>query len=208
MEGILKGLGAIIVTVIGGLAVWWLTASPDSPIGPKNVPQSNPPSVAPTSIPETAAPTAEPQSFSERLAGDYELDSWNRAQEPIDLAVGVKDGTLQIDLAGNADWDLSIWDRAANPGTPDVAPSRITCGGRVSSEAQQIIWVPGGDRNSAIDWEPRLDGLYTEVFTTLCGGQSSGTSAPFGLSLDEQSNGNVFLEMSNSEGTFRWVKAD
>jgi len=193
MEGIVKGLGAIIVTVLGGLALWWLTTNANSPFvsGSDNA---------------NGVSTTAPRSFMERLAGDYELISWNRAPGPIDLGVGVKNGTLEIDAAGNADWSLGIWDRAANPNTPATAPSRIRCGGRVSSQMQQITWVSGGDRNEAIDWEDRLMGLYTDVWITFCGGQSAGGSAPFGLSLDEQSNGNVLLEMSNSEGTFRWVK--
>lgn len=197
MEGLLKGLGAVIVAIIGGLAVWWLTTASESPITPTQVP---------TRRPATAVPTQRPQSFMERLEGSYTLVSWNRENNPIDLAIRVRDGTLRIDAAGNADWNIGMWDYGTNPSTPTSAPSRTRCGGRVSSQNQQIVWVSGSDRNEAINWERAMRSLYTETWTTFCGGQSSGTSDPFDLSLDEQSNGTVFLEMSNSEGTYRWQK--
>jgi hypothetical protein len=197
MEDIMKGLGAIIVAVIGGIAVWWLTTTPGilTPVP------------AATSRPATVVPTTPPRSFMERLVGNYELISWNQASGPIDLGVGIKDGTLEIDSSGNVDWDLDIWDKAANPSTPANTTARQQCGGRVSSESQQIIWVFGGDRNRSSGGVNDMRLSDDTIFLALCGGDVTGVrSASFSLTLDEQSNGSVFLEMSNSEGTYRWRK--
>ena len=196
----LRGVLTLLIAIIAGVAVWWLTTSPDSPL--PDLFSNNPP----VTNPNNPAPTDRPLSFMERLAGDYVFVSWDRTSRPIDLGVRVSDGTLQIDTSGNADWNIGIWDWAANPNTPSTSTSRIRCGGRVHTQSQQIEWVSGGDRNQSIDWEGRLNGLHTEIFTAFCGGQSSGTSAPFSLSLDEQSSGVVFLEMRNDEGTYRWRK--
>lgn len=129
----------------------------------------------------------------ERLAGNYELISWNRTPGPIDLAVGVKYGTLRIDPAGNADWNLGMWDRAASPNTPATASSRTRCGGRVNLQTQQIVWVSGSDRNEAINWERVMDSNYDEMWPTYCGGHVNGISTPFNLSLDEQLQRNLPL---------------
>ena len=188
---VVKWVAAIVGSIIAGLAVWWLTTGADN-----NSTTSNQP-----------ATTRAPQSFMERLTGNYELISWNEAAGPIVLGVGVKDGTLRIDAAGNADWNLGMWDSAASPSEPSgAAPSRTRCGGRVCTQSQQIIWVSGGDRNESIDWQDGLMSIWDDMWLTFCGGHVNGASAPFDLNLNEQSNGRVFLEMSNSEGTFRWVK--
>ena len=142
----------------------------------------------------------------ERLSGNYNFVSWNQAPGPIELGVGAVNGTLQIDEAGNAGWDLGMWDRAANPNATPTVPSRTRCGGKVSSQTHQITWVSGGDRNESINWENNLMSVSRYIWPTFCGGDVGGVSAPFNLSLDQQSNGNVFLEMSNSKGTFQWVK--
>jgi hypothetical protein len=193
MKNVLKWLGAIAGSVIAGVVVWWLTTSGG---GGNAAPTSQPPPV-----------TQIPASFLERVSGHYTLLSWDEAAGPITMGVGVKDGTLQIDRNGNADWQLGIWDSAAHPDPPSgSAPSQIKCGGRVSSQSQEVSWVSGGDRNVAIDWEPGIESVRDMVWPAFCGGDVGGVNAPFSLNLDEQSDGRNLLEMSNSEGTFRWVK--
>ncbi len=81
----LKWVGGIVSSIIAGLIVWWVI----SQFG-VNVPVK----------PEL------PKSFLEKVSGSYKLESWEKASEPIELGVSVKDGTLRIDGNGEANWDL------------------------------------------------------------------------------------------------------
>ena len=173
-----KWLAGIAAAIIASVVAWYLTREPPAP-------------------PE--------KSFIESVAGNYTLVSWRPAQKPVVMGVSVREGTLNIDLGGSADWDLGIWDSAARPQPPTLAPSRIKCGGQVDS-SRQLRWTPGGGRNEAINWERGIDSVHDMVNLAFCGGTSPGQSAPFNLIVDQRSNGQMFLEMSNSEGAFNWQK--
>jgi hypothetical protein len=122
------------------------------------------------------------------------------------MAVSVKEGELTIDADGNADWELGIWDSGLNPSEPDIAPSRIRCGGRVQFSTLDLTWVPGGARNASINWEPGIESVRNMVFPAFCGGHIE-TNAPFSLDLVQTPSG-LLLEMTNSEGAFRWRKVE
>ena len=186
-----KVIVAIVVAVIGGLIVWFLT-SEGGPFNPEATPTPRP----------TSTPT-----FSALASGSYSLASWTEAVGPIRLGVGVKDGSLNIDGNGNADWDLGIWDSGRSPQTPPGATvSRLKCGGQLSFSSRQLSWVIGGDRNVAIDWERGITSVRDMVWPTFCGGHVTGADAPFAVNVEARSNGQVILEMSNSQGTFIWTR--
>ncbi len=181
----LKWIGGIVSSIVAGLIVWWVISQLDPVEKEKPI----------------------PKSFLEKLYGSYRLESWEKASGPIELGVSVKDGTLSIDENGEANWNLGIWDSAKHPATPaGTTSSRIKCGGRVSGASQQLRWVSGGKRNVAIDWERGIDSVRKMVWPTFCGGRTAGPSAPFSLHLDEPSNEPKYLEMTNTKGTFLWLK--
>lgn len=175
----LKWVGGIVAAVIAGVAVWYITRPPD--------PQP-------------------PRTFLEKLSGEYTLRTWNEANRPVTMGVNVAGGELKIDTSGNVDWELSIWDSALHPqGPPADNRSRIKCGGAVISSSQELRWVPGGQRNAAIDWVRGIDSVRQMVWLAYCGGHVQ-ESAPFELHYEEPSSGRPTLEMKNSEGVYIWEK--
>jgi hypothetical protein len=182
----------LLVTVLGGVAIWWLTTDPNSPL-----------------VKSTDVPPGE-QSFLQQVAGNYVLDSWNEHTEPYTLYLDVLDGTLNIDSTGNASWRLSF-DERGETHTPRPA---VECKGRVSASSRQIEGVEG---SNAIDWTSDImsvDGSgVVGVHMAFCGWDNAPVQrenlgpfykAPFDLAVQSVGGGTKILEMRNTEGTFTW----
>jgi hypothetical protein len=176
-------LASIIATIIGGVVLWYLTKEPPPP-----------------------PPTPE-LTFVEKVQGQYTLRKWSRANKKINVGVSIDRGQLTIDQSGNADWDLTIWSSARYPkGPPANNRSRLKCGGTVFGPQQELQWEYGGKRNVAIDWDENIESVHKMVSLAFCGGESTGSSAPFSLQYEQPSAGRATLQMKNKDGIFVWEK--
>lgn len=175
-------LSAMIVTVVGGLIVWWLTTDPNSPF-------------------------ANNETFVEELAGTYAMSSWIETTSPYTLYVDVQGGELTINDDGSAVWNVVIDDIGA-----DTTPKpEIACRGEVLSEDKLMAPLPGGTDYNLTSNLMAADRLGTNsLHLSICGrtvydvqreGFGPTTVEPFSLSLDGDR-----LEMRNSEGFFIWQK--
>lgn len=193
----------LIVTVVGGVTVFWLTEG-----------RSQPPTgggsggSSPTGEPQNATTNPpQPLSLVERLAGEWLLVSWAEAGGPVTLYIEARAGNLTITENGEADWRLDI-DEVGETHQPQPA---IACVGRLNLGGQ-IEPVP---RAEEIDWTADLRSANfsstgeDRIKRALCGWATIGTRAPYDITTDgDETRPADTFEMRNEYGRFVWQRAE
>lgn len=134
MAGIIKGLGAIIVAVVGGLAVWWLTTDPNSPI------------LTPTPPPPITSPAIYSRGTkTTQFEGVYIPPSQSNQDGPyvfrnLDLDQGVDTSSPQGDVSLTVDArNRVVWftaSRATRLGSSQVTHGN--CESRLNSNRSEV----------------------------------------------------------------------
>jgi hypothetical protein len=141
-------------------------------------------------------------SFLEMIAGSYVLDTWTEASRPIELGFKVTEGTLTIDSTGTADWSVLLEQTfVADPGQV-----RMTARGKIGIDTKRMQGVEGGEFNNTHYLDAKWGQVSSDVDLAIRGWDSGSEPDPFTVSLDTQSSGKQILQMSNSRGTFLWIK--
>ncbi len=213
MKEVAKWSAGVLAAVLAGLLVYWLTVGlgGGGEPGPVNTTIAADPTTMPTTDPAGGSPT-EPQrplSFVEKVRGNWKLESWTEAGGPITLYIEASNGTLTVAEDGQVDWRMDIDERGEN-NQPQPA---IKCGGQTTL-AGAIEGVPGGPRNSEINWTSDLQSVDHSstgedwIWRALCGWATIGTRAPYKVTLDGVATAPAtMMEMANQYGTFRWSRA-
>jgi hypothetical protein len=210
MKQVVSWAAGVLAAVLAGVLVYWLTEGLRDPPGPVGATAQPTDGATIITEPPTEPPTGppDPLSFVERVRGEWRLESWTEAGGPTTLYIDVSNGTLTITDAGQADWRLDI-DERGEDNRPQPA---IKCGGQTTL-AGGIEGVPGGPRNSSIDWTSDLRSIDHSttgegwIWRALCGWATIGTRAPYQVSLDGPETAPApRMEMANQYGTFRWTR--
>jgi hypothetical protein len=219
MNGFVKRGGKVIKTVLSSLLVYFLTvgchagsegaSSGTLPTTPPDGSQTTNSSTTAPPTTTTTTTTAPSLSFVERLSGDWILQSWTETGGPTTLYIEVSKGALTATEAGQVDWRLEI-DEHGEQNRPQPA---IHCGGQTTL-AGRVEGVPGGARNSEVDWTGDLRSInYSStgedrIGRALCGWATIGTRAPYAVTMDRPETAPaIVMEMANKYGTFRWRRA-
>jgi hypothetical protein len=202
----------IISGIIVGIAVYWgtvglpfLTKSDDEGSSQETPDGGQTTGPGQTEDPETPGPVL---SFQERVAGQWQVQSWTEAGGPVTLYIEVESGTMTVS-GGDADWRLDI-DQRGEDNSPQPG---IKCGARATLDGK-IEGQPGGDRNAEIDWTSDLRSVDHSttgedwIWRALCGWTTIGGRYPYEVTLAGDATAPATqMEMSNQWGTFVWVRS-
>ncbi len=180
---LVKWIAGIIATVIAGVLVWWLTQG-----------------IKPEPTPIEPSRTL---SFLESAAGTYSLASWTQANRPISIGIKILEGEIEIDSNGTANWNVLV----EQAQTSDPGRVRMTARGKIDLNNKELVGVPGGEYNNTHYLDNKWGQISSDVGLAVRGWELTGaTEDKFKLSIDNQGNDRQILQMTNSRGTFVWVK--
>ena len=211
-----KWLAPMVITIISGIivgvAVYWgtvglpfLTRSDD-----KGSSQETPDGGHSTGPGQTEDPqqTKGPElSFQERLAGQWQVQSWTEAGGPVTLYIDVEQGTMTVS-GSDVDWRLDIDER----GEDNSPQPGIKCGARATL-AGKIEPQRGAPRNGTFDWTSDLRSVDHSstgegwIWRAMCGWTQVAGDFPFTVTLGgDPTEPATQMEMSNQWGTFVWAR--
>jgi hypothetical protein len=202
----------IVSGIIVGVAVYWGTVGlPFLTGGGSSESSQETPDGGETPDPgqsEDPQQTPGPElSFQERLAGEWQLESWTEAGGPVTLYIQAERGTLTAS-GDDVDWRLDIDER----GEDNQPQPAIKCGARATLGGS-IEGQPGGGRNAEINWTSDLRSVNHSttgedwITRALCGWTTIGGRFPYTVTLGGDATAPATqMEMSNQWGTFVWVR--
>ncbi len=173
-------LAGVITIVVGGIAIYQFVNPEPKPI---------------------VEPPVKERSFLEKATGSYTLNSWIQADRPIEIGIKILEGTMDIKSDGTMDWTLLLAQSYSSQ--PDRV--RMTSRGRIQLSNKRVLSVQGGEFNKThhfggTSWIQ----VSKDAQLAVRGWAIGQPKDAFKVSVNEQSNGSISFEMTNTRGTYFW----
>lgn len=173
------GIAALIGIIAGAIAIYQFV-NPEPP--PDNPPEELP--------------------FLEKAAGTYVLNSWVQAQRTIELGAEVIEGSLSFDRDGTMNWSVLLRQTfASNPGQV-----RMTARGKVNIGSKKVLCIKGGQYNNTHYLDNHWGQVSPDIQLAVRGWCIGQPEDAFQISIEEVGDGGLWMQMSNSRGTYTWRK--